>query len=205
MSGATIAVEMGETWVSSTGTDQLMAHGLGACVSLCLYDPVLRLAAMTHIVLPETISPRATFAPTTAPRLFEPLPGKCADTAVPHTVEQIVRHGACRTNLRAAIAGGAQIFAHASSHTGGSSSAVMARLEIGPRNAEAVRTALARLDIPLVAEDVGGHCGRTVTLCVGSGEVLVRRVGSDERRLATLRDPAFLHAQIEEGALCAQV
>lgn len=181
MDGATVAVEMGETWVTRASADRLVAHGLGACVGLCLYDAVARLAAMVHIVLPETIPLRSFGA---SAQKFTPLPGKCADTAVRHAIEQIVQQGARADRLRAAIAGGAQIFSHASgSHHG---AATLSRLEIGPRNVEAVRAALEEARIPLVAEDVGGNYGRTVTFWVGSGEIFVRRIGSEEQPLASL-------------------
>lgn len=195
MSGASIAVEMGGTWVSGACRDRLVAQGLGACVSLSLYDSVARLAAMVHIVLPET----------PAAPLFDPPPGRCADTAVAHAVRLIVAQGADRTRLRAAMAGGSHIFSHAPSPGGRQSPAAPSRLEIGPRNADAVRAALAALDIPLVAEDVGGHCGRTVTLCVASGDVYVRRIGAGERRLGSLASPAPapLRERDPEGALCA--
>lgn len=194
MSGATITVEMGETWVSGAGHDRLVAPGLGASVSLCLYDPFARLAAMVHVVLPET-------PPS---RLHEPPPGRAADTAVPHAVRQIVAQGGDAGRLRAAIVGGSHIFSHASGAAGQRSSTMLSRLEIGQRNAEALRAALDALDIPLVAEDVGGRCGRTVTLCVESGDVFVRRVGADERRIGCLGIPVGLPERTSEGGLYAR-
>ena len=202
MSGASIAVEMGETWVSGTGQDRLVAQGLGACVSLCLYDPFARLAAMAHVVLPETMAPTALRS-SAAARPPDAPPGRSADTAVPHAVRQIVSHGGDASRLRAAIVGGSHIFSHASGAQGQRSTAMLSRLEIGPRNTEALRAALDALDIPLVAEDTGGHCGRTVTLCVASGDVFVRRVGADERRVGCLGVPVGLHERDSEGTLYA--
>ena len=199
MSGATVSVEMGETWVSRTGTDRLVAHGLGACVGLCLYDAAAKLAAMVHIVLPETI-PLKSFG--SAAQKTTPLPGKCADTAVRHAIEQIVRQGARADRLRAAIAGGAQIFTHATGS--GHSSPTLSRLEIGPRNVLAVRTALEAERVPLVAEDVGGHCGRTVTFCVGSGELFVRHIGAEEKPLARLGRDAGAAPHPGEAVLSGQ-
>lgn len=181
MTGATQTVEMGETWVSKASADRLMAHGLGACIGLCLYDAVAHLAAMVHVVLPETIALKS-FGTNTLPP--PSLPGKCADTAVRYVIDQIVREGAKPERLRAAIAGGAQIFSHASGAA--PDSVALKRLEIGPRNIQAVRSALESENIPLVAEDIGGSYGRNLTFCVGSGEVFVRRIGSEEQLLALL-------------------
>lgn len=172
---------MGETWVSRTSADRLVAHGLGACVGLCLYDAVARLAAMVHVVLPETI-PIKSFGTNT--QKYTPLPGKCADTAVRHIIEQIVQQGARAERLCAAIAGGSQIFSHGSG--AGSGTVTLSRLEIGPRNVQAVRSALEAEGIPLVAADVGGSYGRNLTFCADSGEVFVRRIGSEEQLLASL-------------------
>ncbi len=177
MPGATRAVEMGETWVTRTSTARLVAHGLGACVGLCLYDDAVRLAAMVHIVLPETL-PLRSQSPSSP--TYTPLPGRCADTAVRHAVEQIVLQGARADRLRAAMAGGARIFSHAAG------AAPLSRLEIGARNVAAVRAALRQARVPLVAADVGGSCGRTVTFCVGTGDVFVRRIGAEEQPLAFL-------------------
>ena len=85
MSGATQSVEMSETRVSRAEGDRLVARGLGACVGVCLYDASSRLAAMVHVVLPETLS----LKDMGALRNYTPPPGKCADTAVAHAVSQM--------------------------------------------------------------------------------------------------------------------
>jgi chemotaxis protein CheD len=181
MSGATVSVEMGETRVARGAGERLVAHGLGACVCLCLYDTVARLAAMVHIVLPETV-PIKPSGPSA--QSHTPPPGRCADTAVRHVIAQMVEMGARLDRLQAAIAGGSQIFSHA---TGADkASPTLSRLEIGPRNVQAVRAALTTARVPLVAQDVGGSSGRNVTFCVGNGDVHVRRIGADEKLLATI-------------------
>ncbi len=176
--GGTITVEMGETRVARAAGERLVALGLGACIGLCVYDPLARIAALVHIVLPQTLplSPPSK----AAANYFPPL-GRCADTAVAHVVEQITREGALRSRLCAAMAGGSHIFSHS---TG--SDAARSRLEIGPRNVEAARAALDALGVPLLADDVGGTCGRTLTVCTGTGDVYVRRIGSEERLLVSL-------------------
>ncbi len=184
---ASVAVEMGEVWVSGAVDERLTAVGLGACVGLCLYDPAVRLGAMAHIVLPQTPFPLPLFRGQ--PLAFRP--GKCADTAVAYLLAQIVERGARVRHLRAAMAGGAQIFSHSLYPKPGAgpsahASASLSRLEIGPRNAEAVREALERAGIPLVAEDMGGTFGRTVALCIRTGDMWVRRIGGEDQKLVSL-------------------
>ena len=171
-----VTVEMGEIVLSRAGEPRLQACGLGACLGLCLYDAMARIAVLAHVVLPQTPPPSPLAA-----RRFSPPPGKCADTAVAHALGEIVRAGGSLAHVQAALAGGSQIFTGIGTDGGG-----LSRLEIGTRNVLAVKEELVRQGIPLGAEDTGGHFGRTVTLDPATGEVLVRPVGLGERRLACL-------------------
>lgn len=141
----------------------LVAHSLGSCVGICLWDPATKLAAMAHVVLPT--------APTDGPVA---LPGKFGDTAVPALLKALKRQGAELTRLRCKIAGGAAVLALGA---GG-------RLpNIGERNVAAVKAALARARIRILAEETGGNQGRTVRLEPPSGRVLVRTVRGSEVEL----------------------
>jgi len=170
-----ISVEMAEIKVSTRLTDRLIAYGLGACIGLCVYDPVLRIAGLAHIVLPVR---QVTAGPAKPSSMFM---GKFADTAVPKLVEDVVRSGGKKSNLVAAVAGGAHIFSAL-----GSSTSAPSRLEIGARNVLAVTEALEREGIPLIAQDVGGSHGRTVTLKACDGTVYIRPIGSEEVLLTNL-------------------
>ena len=172
-----MAVEMGETGLTRAADARLEARGLGACVGLCLYETHARLAVLVHIVLPVTLPPSGLNA-RTAPLLP---PGKCADTAVAHALAEIIRQGGQAARVQAALVGGAQIFTDADSDM-----ATRSRLEIGVRNVHTVKEELARVHVPLCAEDTGGHFGRTVTLDAATGTVWVRPVGLTERLLIVL-------------------
>ena len=174
---ATTSVEMGETGLERAAGLRLQASGLGACVGLCLYEPLAQVALLVHVVLPQTL-PASPGRPAVLP-----LPGKCADTALLHALAEMSRCGGQTHLVRAALIGGAQIF---SPLNAGSDSAGISRLEIGPRTVLALREQLARVGVPLCAEDTGGHGGRTVTLEAGTGHVWVRPVGRAERLLTTL-------------------
>jgi chemotaxis protein CheD len=171
-----ISVEMAEIKVSTRLTDNLVAYGLGACVAVCLYDPVLRVAGMAHVVLPD----HQAFLSSSKGRAELP-PGKFGDTAVPALLDEVCKNGGKRENIQAAIAGGAHIFGEI-----GKNSASVSRLEIGDRNAKSVLETLAGLGIPIIASDVGGSHGRTVTFRVCDGTVRVRPIGREEALLATL-------------------
>ena len=190
-----VAVEMGETGLARTSDARLQARGLGACVGLCLYESQARLAVLVHVVLPVTLPPSGR-----APRPAAlPPPGKCADTAVAHALDEIVRQGGQAARVQAALVGGAQIFTDIASDM-----ATRSRLEIGMRNVHAVKEELDRVQIPLCAEDTGGHFGRTVTLDAATGTVWVCPVGLSERMLVILGpggpSPVVSANPIREGA-----
>jgi chemotaxis protein CheD len=159
-----VAVGLGELKVGSRPEQVLVCYGLGSCIGLTLYDPVVRVGVMVHVVLPNSSLGRGQLV----------APGKFADTAVPAAVAEVVKLGAMRSRLVARMAGGARML-----NVVGAGS----RLDIGNRNAEAVRAACAEHGLRLVADDTGGTYGRTLQLFVNTGRLLVSTVGRGEREL----------------------
>lgn len=151
------SVGMGQLAASREPDESLRALGLGSCIGIAVWDPVARVGGMAHVVLPESA----------ISSLGSP-PGKYADLAVPALMQSVGRLGAAPSRLVCNIAGGAQMF-------GESNSAV---LNIGLRNAVAVRAALAAAGVQVRAAQTGGSVGRTLELLVGSGVVRVRTVGA---------------------------
>lgn len=157
-----IPVGLGDVKGSRLAGDVLVCFGLGSCVGVAVYDPKNRVAGMAHVVLPDSSLARQP-----------DVPGKFADTAVPALLDEMVRLGGSRKGLVVKIAGGARMLAGLNS----------ARLDIGSRNVEAVRAVLARLGVTPVAEDTGGNYGRTCTLHVDGGRLVVSTVGRGEKVL----------------------
>ena len=156
---------MGDVVFSRPDLTALRALGLGSCIGLCVFDPVIKLACIAHIVLPQAKLAGASDN------------GKYADTAVPYVIKEMCAKGAVKSRLRIAIAGGAQLFAFGNGED---------RLNVGKRNTEAVKQLLAQERVKLVAEDVGGNSGRTVVLDATTGDVIVKQAGSGEKLLANL-------------------
>lgn len=163
--GSNLTVGMGEIQVVRGAGNVLTALGLGSCIGVCLYDPLTRVAGMVHVVLPKSQADKTG-----------ELPGKFADTAIPAIIQRMVEQGASASRLKAAIAGGAQLFQFGVSNS----------LDVGSRNAEAVIAALREAGIPLIAKDVGGNVGRTLRMTSEDGLVVVRTIGGAERELAKL-------------------
>ncbi|MFN8109684.1 MAG: chemotaxis protein CheD [Thermoleophilia bacterium] len=158
-----LKVGLGQMVVSSEPGDVLAALGLGSCIGLTAFDPVSKVAGMVHVMLPES-----EIATRPGPE------GKYADTAIPALVTAMRKLGADPTRLVCKMAGGAQMFGGGS---GGGS------LNIGSRNAIAVRAALQSAGLRLKSAQTGGNFGRTVELHVGSGLVTVRSVGGPSQEL----------------------
>lgn len=138
--------------------DSLTTLGLGSCVGICLYDPVTKVSGMAHIMLPDS---------TQITR--DKNPAKYADTGIDLLIKEMTAIGASKTRLRAKIAGGAQMFAF--------NAAADSLGRVGDRNVEAVKTNLAALRIPIIAEDTGLNYGRTIEFFSQDGSLLIKSVG----------------------------
>ena len=140
--------------------DILVTYALGSCVGICLYDPMLKLAGLSHIMLPSS---------RLAPDLNQPM--KFADTAIPMLIKRMEAMGGRPVRFKAKIAGGAQMFA-------AMSNASLAN--IGTRNVQAVKEALNRLRIPIIAEDAGKNYGRTLYFTAEDGMMRIKSVNKGE-------------------------
>lgn len=129
----------------------LSALGLGSCVAVMLHDPVRRIGAMAHVLLPDESQSRDRSRP-----------GKFGSTAVSHLLG-LLRDAGATDAIVARLAGGASMFATIQSGSG----------NIGERNALSVRAALIDAGIPVVGEDLGGAHGRSVYFDVATGEARV--------------------------------
>jgi len=140
--------------------DILVTYALGSCAGICLYDPAVKVAGLSHIMLPSS-------------KLIN-VQGqemKFADTAIEILVRKMEQMGAKRIRMRAKIAGGAQMFACMNNSELGN---------IGNRNVAAVKQELARLRIPILAEDTGKNYGRTVFFYGENGQMRVKSVTKGE-------------------------
>ncbi|MFD2443546.1 chemotaxis protein CheD [Bacillus sp. CGMCC 1.16607] len=121
----------------------IRTSGLGSCVGVVVYDQTVQIAGLAHVMLPDSSLSKVAGMNI----------AKYADTAVKELISQLMKSGARMGNLKAKLAGGAQMFQFTTS------SDVM---RIGPRNVDAVKKELQDLRIPVIAEDVGGNSGRTI-------------------------------------------
>lgn len=156
MNGQLIKVGMADLNVAET-PDVLTTLGLGSCVGIALYDPVIKLGGLAHIMLPDStqIKNNTNLA-------------KFADTGIKKLIEEMEKKGAKKYRITAKIAGGAQMFAF--KHMDDT-------MRIGARNTVAVKEMLEIYKIPIIAEDTGADYGRTIELHMDTGKLVVRTIG----------------------------
>jgi chemotaxis protein CheD len=153
-----IDVKMGDLR-SAAAPGILKVTSLGSCLAVMLYDPMRKLGAVAHVMLPTC----------TSPELGRARPGKYADTAIEALLKALP--GAAPSRLRVWMIGGASMFALEGS----------AALQIGQRNVEVAKKRLASAGIVHFAEETGGSAGRTVELDTRTGEVSVHSAAGVKR------------------------
>lgn len=137
----------------------LITYALGSCIGVCLYDPVIKLGGMVHIMLPINMEGGGG-------NVF-----KYADTGIAETLRKMEAFGAVRSRIVGKIAGGAKMF----DIQGGGSIG-----NIGLRNIESVKLTLTKERIRLLREDVGANYARTLLFDSATGKGVIRSYGRNE-------------------------
>ena len=135
----------------------LTTLGLGSCVGIALYDPITKIAALAHCMLPEAAQVQNNENAA-----------KFVDTAIVQLVKDMEKLGALRRRIVAKLAGGAQMFAFNSTNE---------NMRIGDRNVDAATKVLKQIGIPIVASDVRENHGRTVELFTADGSLVIKTIG----------------------------
>ncbi len=135
----------------------IRTSGLGSCVGVVIYDSQKEIAGLVHVMLPDSSLAKADSINI----------AKYADTGIEELINRLTKIGARLINLKAKIAGGAQMFQFSTQNE---------MMRIGPRNVEAVKKELQRFRIPIIAEDVGGSSGRTIEFNPSTRKLNIRTV-----------------------------
>lgn len=154
-------VGMGALAVAA-GEHTLVSIALGSCVAIALWDERARVAGLAHVLLPDASLSRV-----------QGMPARFPATAVPALAAAMADAGAPGPYV-ARLVGGASMFRALLEHGGEN---------IGARNVDAARAALAAAGIACAAEDVGGEHGRSVYLHAASGRLRVRSLAVGDREL----------------------
>jgi chemotaxis protein CheD len=147
-------VGIGEVKIEQ-GEIKLSAFGVGSCIVIMLYDETRKIGGLAHCLLPFGGDSSLKY-----PR-----------NAIAEMLRQMFQMGVSRDNIVAKIVGGATMFEGFERHA------------IGKRNVVKTREELNKLDIPIIAEDVFGNWGRSISFNLQSGEVRVRSYRHGEKIL----------------------
>jgi chemotaxis protein CheD len=135
---------------------ELMCIGLGSCVGISIWDNRSEIGGLAHAMLPCYDEGKDKMNAS-----------KYADSATYLMVDEMVEMGAGRANLKAKIAGGAQMFSFSSNDS----------LNIGLRTSESAKAALKKERIALLSEEIGGNKGRTIYFSPKEGTVKIQKGG----------------------------
>lgn len=145
-----IEVKMCELAVTR-GRANLKALGVGSCLVILLYDPVLGIGGLAHVMLPTSPGGRHDNGNK----------ANYVDTAITEMLGRMRSLNCKRGDIKARIIGGANMFPRFNS-------------DIGDSNVRAARTTLEKEGIQLAAEAIGGSVGRSVEFSISDGMVTIR-------------------------------
>jgi chemotaxis protein CheD len=150
--GPRITVGVGDLAVSKDQGHEIVTHSLGSCLGVVIYDPLVKVGGLLHLMLPD--SSLNLERARKQPAVF-------ADTGLPALFKNAYALGALKSRLRVVVVGGSQVMDESG------------RFNIGSRNCAAVRKIFWRNNVLIDVEDVGGlevATGR-VWMKVNAGEV----------------------------------
>jgi chemotaxis protein CheD len=141
--------------LSADPQELLVAPNLGSCIGLTIYDPIRKVGGVVHCLLPLSKDD---------PIAASENPAKYVDTGVVFLLNELIKLGAQKSNLRIIAVGGSTI---------NDKNGVF---EIGKKNVMVLRKVLWKNSLLIHAEDLGGETFRTVSLSIETGIVSVRDV-----------------------------
>jgi chemotaxis protein CheD len=151
----------GDIRVSNDKKTVLSVPNIGSSIVLCAFDYAHLVAGVAHVMLPDS-----------GTASDERMPGKFANLAIPLLIQQMETLGGNKETCWFKLIGGAQMF----NFGGGGGNP----LNIGSRNAIAIRAALSKQGIPVEKSDVGGNKGRSFRFVVATGQLAVQQIGGEK-------------------------
>lgn len=139
---------------------KILTLGLGSCLGVILYDASTKICGLAHVMLPDSKS-----ITNNSNRM------KFVDTCLSDMYDELMRESVTHGNLVAKVAGGAKMFSKDSTNE---------FLNVGAQNYVAAVKQLAKLRIPIIAEDVGKTFSRTIKFDPETGMLLVKAVGLNQ-------------------------
>lgn len=138
----------------ATENTTMIVTVLGSCVSVCLRDPITRIAGMNHFLLPAN-KDEVNFDSDSA---------RYGVYAMEILINHLMKLGAAKHRLEAKVFGGGNVLQQLRSNA------------VGMQNAQFVTEYLQAENIPILAEDLLGEYPRKVYFFPETGQVKVRKL-----------------------------
>lgn len=151
---------MGEIAVSRDG-NTLTVAGVGSCVVVSLWDPQLKIGALSHAMLPSRNGRLNQSEEGLKQGEYGNQDTRYVYSAINEMLKNIDSLGVKREDIEAKIIGGANMFSAFES-------------DIGKENILSAKSKLKEEGIKIVGECVGGSQGRSVEFSIISGIVTVK-------------------------------
>jgi chemotaxis protein CheD len=153
----------------ATADETMIVTVLGSCVSVCLRDPITRVAGMNHFLLPAN-KDEVSFNSDSA---------RYGVYAMEILINHLMKLGASRQRLQAKVFGGGNVLKQLKTNN------------IGTQNSEFVLDYLRTEKIEVLAQDLMGEFPRKVYFFPTTGVVKVRKLKSMHNTTIEDRESAY--------------
>lgn len=142
--------------VSDNMNETITTYALGSCLGISLYDPVVRVGGLLHVMLPLSKAD---------PEKAKLKPEMYVDTGFSELLKACYYIGAEKKNIILSVAGGASMKQNKGDDY----------FKIGKRNFTTLRKLLWKNGFMIEHQDVGGFHSRTMSLRISDGLVLINK------------------------------
>ena len=157
-----IVVGVADMKVTNDQESTIITYSLGSCIGIAVYDSVVRVGGILHLMLPE--SSLDAGKAQQRPLMF-------ADTGIPALFKAAYKLGAKKQRMKVIVVGGAQILDQ------------KGFFNIGKRNFMAVKKIFWKNNIMIDYQEVGGNANRTIKVAVKNGDAWLKTSGKGEKKI----------------------
>lgn len=176
-----VILDPGEFYVSRQ--PEVISTLLGSCVAACLFDPVTRIFGMNHFLLAYRHYAQEQ-------RILESDVGRYGIYAMEVLINEMMRQGAGKRNLKAKCFGGAQVL-HLREDK-------MNHTTVGDANIEFIKAFLLKEDIPLLGSSFGGIHGRHIHFVGTDYSVYIKKIGTMQDKMVEKEERRYWKQNLEE-------
>lgn len=163
----------GELYISNSKNEYITTV-LGSCISACIWDSANQVGGMNHFMLPLK-SGISIYDDTSN---IAGLATRYGNFAMEHLINELLKNGAIRRNLKIKIFGGGAIFGQ--------------KTEVGKKNIEFVEDYIYQENLNLVSKDLGLDNPRKVLFEPVTGRVWVKKLQSIHNDTLLKREERYL-------------